>query len=104
MSIPPEYQQTHRELQAIIDNPPKLSDVEQTNTIDNLTSDVSTPDAEKTLKELQVLREAEDADLPVAHLFPMVSVYDASARSGSDAYAADSLVGIGPQEEAQMLA
>ena len=60
--------------------------------------------AKKTLKVLQVLREAGDAGLPSYHLFPMVSVYDASARSCSDAYAADSLVGIGSQEEAQMLA
>ncbi|KAH8105133.1 hypothetical protein BXZ70DRAFT_1004664 [Cristinia sonorae] len=49
MSIPPEYQQTHKELQAIIDNPPDISDADQQKVINDLSNEVSSPQAEKTL-------------------------------------------------------
>ncbi|TCD67844.1 hypothetical protein EIP91_011906 [Steccherinum ochraceum] len=51
MSVLPEYQEIHNELQAVIDNPPALGDTAQTNVINTLTADLSSPEAEKTLKD-----------------------------------------------------
>ncbi|TCD61891.1 hypothetical protein EIP91_007795 [Steccherinum ochraceum] len=51
MSVPPQYQQTHRELQAAIDNAPSLSGEEQIKALQELTDDLNSPQAQTTLED-----------------------------------------------------
>ncbi|THH31266.1 hypothetical protein EUX98_g2922 [Antrodiella citrinella] len=49
MSIPPEYSQTHKDLQKAIDNPVALTDQQKADALNKLGSDVSTPASEQAL-------------------------------------------------------
>ncbi|TCD61892.1 hypothetical protein EIP91_007796 [Steccherinum ochraceum] len=51
MSVPPQYQQTHRELQDAIDNAPTLSDEEQIRALEELTDDFNSPQSQRTLED-----------------------------------------------------